>query len=122
MPIRLTVHALGLVLVALLAATPASAQLGITAGLNFDSIDDIDASAQDARGTFDRASGYHAGIFYDLGAGPISVRSALVYRDLGTIDLEIDAAGGTVDDNVDIEFNEPGKVVLPLPVRNVVPL
>jgi hypothetical protein len=69
-------------------ALPAGAQFGIAAGLNFDSIDDINLEADDGRSTFDQATGYHAGVFYDLGVGPLGVRIGLFYRDLGTIDVE----------------------------------
>jgi len=69
-------------------STPANAQFGIAAGLNFDSIDDMTIDAEDGRGVFDQATGYHAGVFYDLGLGPLGLRVGLFYRDLGTIDVE----------------------------------
>lgn len=59
------------------------AQVGIAAGLNFEELGDIKAT--DRRATVDNSTGYHVGIFFDLGAGPVSLRPGVFYRDLGEI-------------------------------------
>jgi len=80
---------LPLFLTATLAMLPAGAhaQLGVAAGLNFASIDDIDVSG--GRGNFDSATGYHVGAFYDLGLGPAALRLGLFYRDMGDVDVSL---------------------------------
>ncbi len=97
-------------LVSVLAFTPFSshAQLGVAAGLNFASIDDIDVAG--GRGNFDSATGYHIGAFYDLGLGPAGLRLGLFYRDMGDVDVSL--AGlresfdvSMIDIPVDFRFN-----------------
>ncbi len=69
---------------ACLLAVPASGQLGVAAGLNFDRLGDIRTGS--ASTTFDNATGYHFGVFYDLGAAPISVRPGVYIRNAGDVD------------------------------------
>ncbi len=99
-----------LLLLATLALAPmgAYAQLGVAAGLNFASIDDIDVAG--GRGNFDNATGYHIGAFYDLGLGPAGLRLGLFYRDMGEVDVSL--AGlresfdvSMIDIPVDFRFN-----------------
>lgn len=103
---KTTARSLFFAVLALGMAAPAAAQFGIAAGLNFDSIDDIDAGGQNVRSTFDQASGYHAGIFYDLGAGAVGLRFGLFYRDLGDIGDEIRVEGTSVPVSVDLSMIE----------------
>jgi hypothetical protein len=89
-------------------ALPASAQLGVAAGLNFESVDDIETN--NANATFDNATGYHVGVFYDLGVGPAGLRLGLFYRDIGEVDVSFggirDAFSATmIDIPVDVRFN-----------------
>ncbi len=89
-------------------ALPARAQLGVAAGLNFESVDDIETSSANA--TFDNATGYHVGVFYDLGLGPAGLRLGLFYRDIGDVDVSFggisDAFSATmIDIPVDVRFN-----------------
>ena len=79
---RITYSALLAVLLLSISGTPAQAQLGVTGGLNFDSLDDINESA-----TLDNSTGYHVGIVYDLGLGPVSIRPGLLYRDVGSFEF-----------------------------------
>jgi len=79
---RITYSALLAVLLLSISGTPAQAQLGVTGGLNFDSLDDINESA-----TLDNSTGYHIGIVYDLGFGPVSIRPGLLYRDVGSFEF-----------------------------------
>lgn len=79
---RITYSVLLAVLLLGISGTPAQAQLGVTGGLNFDSLDDINESA-----TLDNSTGYHIGIVYDLGLGPVSIRPALLYRDVGSFEF-----------------------------------
>ncbi len=96
-------------LLAVLFWTPANsfAQLGIAAGLNFESMSDISGN-RDA--TFENASGYHVGLFYNMGAGPVGLRIGAYYRDVA--DVEIDRAGVVdafdltmIDVPIDLRFN-----------------
>jgi len=59
---------------------PAQAQFGASAGLNFQSAGDI-SSNTDA--TLERSTGYHIGLVYSLGLGPLDVRPGFFYRRLG---------------------------------------
>lgn len=104
-------------LVLALAAAPAQAQLGVAAGLNFESTDDIQASgSQEA--AFDNSTGYHIGLVYDLGVGPLSVRPGVLYRRVGdiefpsgTADAVLSRSLSTIEVPVDVRLT-----VLPLPV------
>lgn len=85
----------------------ASAQLGVAAGLNFDNFSDISG---DRQATFDNANGYHVGVFYDLGAGPIGLRVGAFYRDVGDVDLTLDGVDDAfdltmIDVPIDVRFN-----------------
>ncbi len=66
-------------------ARSASAQVGIAAGLNFERLGDIKANSRSA--TFDNSTGYHVGVYFDLGAGPVSLRLGVFYRDMGDMVL-----------------------------------
>lgn len=72
----------------LVGARPAGAQgLGVAAGLNFNSMDDIETASADA--AFESSTGYHVGAFYELGLGPLAVRPGVVYHRLGTYDFGV---------------------------------
>lgn len=71
-----------------IAAPPAQAQLGVSAGLNFDSVGDIETTTNTSQNeTLDNATGYHIGVVYDLGLGPVSLRPGLFYRKVGSYDF-----------------------------------
>ena len=83
------------------------AQLGVAAGLNFDSMSDISGNRQ---ATFDNATGYHVGLFYNLGMGPVGMRVGAFYRDISG--MEMDRAGvidsfdlTLIDVPIDLRFN-----------------
>ena len=67
------------------AVLPAQAQLGVAGGLNFESIDDVEAGSGSA--TLDNSTGYHVGLVYDLSVGPVGIRPGVYYRRVGTFDL-----------------------------------
>ncbi len=69
----------------LLSALPAYAQLGIGAGLNFSDFEDIDSGSGSA--TLDASTGYHFGLFVNLGSGSLSLRPGVYYHRLGTYDF-----------------------------------
>ncbi len=87
----------GLLLVALMATAPdqARAQLGFAAGLNYESVSDINTSG--LQGTYDSAAGYHVGLFLDFGAGPVGLRLGAFYRDLGEFEVSLAGLKSTVD-------------------------
>lgn len=71
-----------------MAALPAQAQLGVTGGLNFNSASDIETTANpDDNATFDNATGYHLGLVYDIGTGPLNLRPGILYRKVGTYEF-----------------------------------
>lgn len=72
------------VLTLVLVPLPAQAQLGVAAGLNFTSLSDVDSGSSSA--TYDNATGYHVGLFYDASAGPAGIRLGIFYRDAGEVD------------------------------------
>jgi len=78
-------------LVGVLIASPetAAAQFGIAAGANFENLGDLDATMSDA--SFDRATGYHVGLFFNLGAGSFAVQPGVFLRDFGDVTLVDDA-------------------------------
>jgi len=89
---------------------PAAAQLGVAAGLNFDSFQDVKFGSSSA--TYDNATGYHAGVFYDIGAGIAAIRIGAFYRDLGELALTVDGGGreyffdlNLIEIPVDLRFN-----------------
>lgn len=83
-----------------LGTAPAQAQLGITGGLNFESTDDIQDAGLDREAAFDNSTGYHIGLVYNLGFGPVDIRPGFLYRKVGTYDFE-----GVVDDVSDPSFD-----------------
>lgn len=96
-----------LLLVLLISPSAANAQIGIAAGLNFDELSDIGGSR---KATFESANGYHVGLFYDLGLGPVALRIGGFYRDLGEIEVNLDGVSGafslsSIDIQVDVRFN-----------------
>ncbi len=88
-----------------LASTPAYGQLGVAVGLNFDSITDIDAGDREA--TFENATGYHLGVFYDLSAGPLAIRPGIFYRRVQDVKVDIlETVGSTVTESFDLSLIE----------------
>ena len=81
-------HALFTLLTGLLlvgTAAPAQAQIGVAGGLNFESAGDIDTG--NARANFESSTGYHVGLVFELGLGPINIRPGAFYRRVGEFDL-----------------------------------
>lgn len=62
--------------------------VGLTGGLNFGSISDA------ATVDLDESTGYHIGLFSDLGFGPIGVRASLMYVRAGNLGLPLVGGGG----------------------------
>ena len=83
-----------------LGTMPAQAQLGISGGLNFESIDDIQDSGIDQEAAFDNSTGYHIGVVYNLGFGPVDVRPGFIFRKVGTYDFQ-----GALNDLEDQAFD-----------------
>ncbi len=102
-------------LLLILGTAPAQAQFGITGGLNFESTDDIRNSAG-GEAAFNNSTGYHLGVVYNLGIGPVDIRPGFLYRRVGTYELRGNALDGSFDVTayevpVDLRFT-----VLPTPV------
>ena len=78
-------------LVALLATAPnARAQVGIAGGANFDDFGDVKDSNEN--NITENATGYHVGLFYEFGAGPLRVRPGVFYMDAGSFEFTTDPA------------------------------
>ncbi|MFT5142445.1 MAG: hypothetical protein ACI80V_001341 [Rhodothermales bacterium] len=92
----------------------ARAQLGVAAGLNFESISDLDTSGLSA--AYTSATGYHAGVFFDFGTGPLALRLGAFYRELGEFEISVASVTSVVDVTaldfpLDLRF-----AILPTPV------
>ena len=83
---------LAAILLLALSAAPARAQGGLAAGLNFSDLGDIDTGSADA--TFESSTGWHVGVFYRIGAGPVGVKPGVFYHQVGRYDF---ADGGSFD-------------------------
>lgn len=105
-----------LLALALAVASPAQAQVGLAGGLDFNQLDDI--SATNARANFESSTGYHIGVFYDLGLGPLAIRPGLFYREVGTYEFsDLPAVDGQT---VDLDLSA---IEIPIDVRwRVLPL
>jgi hypothetical protein len=105
----------------ILGTAPAQAQFGITGGLNFESTDDIRNSAG-GEAAFDNSTGYHLGVVYNLGIGPVDIRPGFLYRRVGTYELRDipTEAGNALDGSFDVTAYEVPVdlrfTVLPTPV------
>lgn len=79
--------AVGLALALLAGASdPACAQgVGIAVGANFADRHDIDVG--NARATFNNSTGYHVGLEFEMGSGPLALRPGIFYQRMGTYDF-----------------------------------
>ncbi len=73
-------------LAVLAVAQPAQAQFGIAVGANFDKASDF--SIGNSSESFDSATGYHVGVFFDLPLGPVALRPGIFYTDVGSLEPE----------------------------------
>ncbi len=104
---------LGVLLVLALASRPAQAQLGIGGGFNYDQLEDLRASSVEA--TFENATGYHIGVFYDLSLGPFALRPGAFYRRIGAYAFHVPAGSnlpGVATEEFDVNLVE-----IPIDVR-----
>ena len=78
-------HFLAAAAATLLVAAPADALIrtGVTAGLNFASLGDVEVT--DHETTYDSRTGWHAGVFAAGDLGPIGLRAGLLYVDAGSL-------------------------------------
>ncbi len=68
-----------------LSSSPATAQLGVAAGLNYSTLDDIEVGS--AKAAFDNSTGFHFGAFVNLGRGALSLRPGVYYYRIGNYEL-----------------------------------
>ena len=86
---------------------PSLGQLGVAAGLNFDEMSDISG---DREATFENATGYHVGLYYDMGAGPVGLRIGGFYREVKDVEVNLDGLVDAfdltmIDVPIDLRFN-----------------
>lgn len=110
---RTPFYLLLVLLLAFATAGPAQAQLrfGVAAGLNYTTLSDIDLGS--SRTTYDNRSGWHAGVFVDLGAGPLALRPGVYYLHAGRLfENGLSPVIDTLQDSFDLNF-----IVVPIDVR-----
>ncbi|NDC87793.1 MAG: PorT family protein [Bacteroidetes bacterium] len=96
------------------AVQPARAQIGVTAGLNFDQVTDLVASGEDVM--LEQASGFHVGLFADWSLGPVAIRPAVIVRQSTGLPLSLMGSRTTFDVTT-VEIPLDLRVTLvPLPV------
>lgn len=90
-------------------------QLGVAAGLDFESLSDIETTTDASENaTVENATGYHLGVVYELGLGPINLRPGLYYRKVGEYEFPTSTSDVTAwEVPVDVRVS-----VLPIPVVN----
>ncbi len=92
-------------------AGKAASQVGVSGGLNFADLDDIDAG--DHHATFDRATGWHLQLWFDLPLGPVTIRPGIRYTDMGEL-----LDGATVDSLPAFSIDESAQLLeIPIDVR-----
>lgn len=109
---RLASRALAALLLTAALALPARAQLlpsfGVAAGANFSSLGD--AAGLD----LDQSTGFHVGVFADLGIGPLAIRPAVLYQRIGSIQVLADEEDlSFIAVPIDLKFGFPSPLVKP---------
>lgn len=102
------------------AALPAQAQLGITGGFNFASLDDIETTTNN-NGTLENASGYHIGVVYELELGQLAFRPGVRYRRIGEVTFSDQALPGGERQSEISAWEVPVDIrlsILPIPLLN----
>jgi len=101
MRILQSVSFLGLGAALLFGAKPATAQvtLGVIGGVNFASLDDVDANSLTQ--TFDNRSGFHLGAFLEVGGTGFVIRPGVVYLNAGSL---FEGAGFLNQDSFNVSF------------------
>jgi hypothetical protein len=100
---------------------PSHAQIGVSAGLNFEQAGDI----KDATGTkaaLNTATGYHFGLSFEFGTDRFRLRPGIMFRNVGTYDLSSGADAQDATREFDVSVIEiPLDLrmkVLPIPYVN----
>ena len=93
-------------------AAPARAQLlpsfGVAGGVNFASLNDV------AGADLDNSTGWHIGLYADVGIGPLAIRPGLFYLRAGDVETTTgagDIAADFVTIPVDLRFQTPFPVL-----------
>lgn len=85
--LRSVLKTISLMTLLVIFAQPTHAQLGLSAGMNFEQFSDIETNSFNA--TFNNATGYHIGVFYDLGAGSFAVRPGVYFRNIQNLETTL---------------------------------
>jgi hypothetical protein len=103
-------------------ASPSPAQLGVSAGLNFEQAGDIRDAAGDTDIALNTATGYHVGLSFEFGTDRFRLRPGIMFRNVGTYDLSSDADAQDATREFDVSVIEiPLDLrmkVLPIPYVN----
>ncbi|MFH1279835.1 MAG: outer membrane beta-barrel protein [Candidatus Eisenbacteria bacterium] len=77
---------------------------GLSVGMNFASLDDVDV--KDTKTTYDNKTGWHFGVFAKTALGPLGLRAGAVYLDAGPLfeGLSDNLEGVTLKDDFDVRF------------------
>ena len=97
-----------------------SAQIGIVGGLNFESLDDIEASGQDVGANFESSTGYHVGLVFNRDLAVLGLRLGAIYRRVGEYEVAGTEGGGastlelsTIEIPLDLKYRLALPVVTP---------
>lgn len=99
----------------LLVPVTAQAQsVGIAAGANFSSVEDVDIG--DARASYENRSGYHLGLYVDVPVGPIAVRPGIRYIEAGRLFSGFSDAVDEGDPDLGEEFDDFNVSMFTIPI------
>ena len=88
----------------LAAASPAYAQFGVTAGLNFDRLSDVAFNDVDAN--FDNKTGWHVGVWTEFSLGVVTLRPGVRYMNAGKLFEGLSEVNAAIVDDFDIHLVE----------------
>jgi len=79
-------------------------QFGVTAGLNFNRLTDI--SFGEVEANFDNKTGWHIGVWAEVGLGPLDLRPGVRYMDAGDLFNGLSDISDAIDDDFDVNLVE----------------
>ena len=111
-----TLPVAAVLLAAALAFAPhdARAQFGVAGGANFDRLSDVEGD--EGGYSFDNATGFHVGVFYDFAAGPFGVRPGVYYMDVGSFDANADFDTDPSDPGASLEGTSYDLSLIEVPI------
>jgi hypothetical protein len=96
-----------------------NAQIGVVGGLNFESLDDIEVSGQDAGANFESSTGYHVGLSFNRDFAVLGLRLSGIYRRVGEYEFAGEQGGSesfslsTIEVPLDLKYRLSLPLVTP---------